>query len=330
MPPALAVTGLARDVTLVLTLLVASSTAALMMGAVARTDCQMVLGAAIRAEDVLGALDVQFFEGHRLWYQYLNVEAILPALEWRTWAVVLHRNESYGADVQPFEGPARARPDGETALPAGEGLTVVVDFEKPSVGDRQAEAAVLAGPVCQRATVRADVPLFWFLAVGDGSGNAFKSLGAALLHPLIGFPSLFAAFLVDVVGRVGLTPVGLPLGDDPLVDGIGMAFPTAFWQGWFPVEHVNGVVVGDVLLGGIVADGPAVCRVVAQGEFQCADHLCLALNGWMRLFSTWPYHGDVFRPGIRCLLGWPQQMAFHFMFPVLNRGSRRMITSWRP
>ena len=71
-----------------------------------------------------------------------NVEAVLPALEWRTWAVVLHWNESYGADVQPFEGPARAQPDGETALSAGKGLAVAADLEEPPVCDRQAEATV--------------------------------------------------------------------------------------------------------------------------------------------------------------------------------------------
>ena len=219
-----------------LALFVASSTAALVVCSVAGTDGQVVFGVPISSEDVLWALDVQLFEEHRLRYGDLNVEAVVLALEWRAWAVVLHRYESYGADVQPFEGPARAQPDGETALPAGEGLTVVVDFEKPSVGDRQAEAAVLAGPVCQRATVGTNVPLLWILAVGDGSGNAFKSLGAALLHPLIGFPSLFAAFLVDVVGRVGLSPVVLPLGGDAFVQRVGMVLAAALGQVGSPVE----------------------------------------------------------------------------------------------
>ena len=42
-----------------------------------------------------------------------------------------------------------------------------------------------------------------------------------MLHPLISFPSLFAAFLVDVIGCVGSLPVGLPPGGDALVDGVG-------------------------------------------------------------------------------------------------------------
>ena len=126
-------------------------------------------------------MDVQFFEGHRLGHQYLNVEAVLPALEWRTWAVVLHWNESYGVDVQPFEGPARAQPDGETALSAGKGLAVAADLEEPPVCDRQAEATVLAGSVRQCAAMGTDVPLLWFLAFGDGFGDPFQSLGTVLL-----------------------------------------------------------------------------------------------------------------------------------------------------
>ena len=66
MPPAPAVTGLARDVTLVLTLLVASSTATPMVCSAAGTDGQVVLGAAVGADDALCVMDVQFLEGHRL------------------------------------------------------------------------------------------------------------------------------------------------------------------------------------------------------------------------------------------------------------------------
>ncbi len=101
-PSAPAVTWLARDVALVLSLFVAASTAALMVGSAAGTDGQVVLGAPVGADDVLCALDVQCFEEHRFWYADLDVEAVAPALEWRAWAVALHWNEVYGANVQPF------------------------------------------------------------------------------------------------------------------------------------------------------------------------------------------------------------------------------------
>ena len=93
--------------------------------------------------------------------------------------------------------------NGETALSTGQRLTVVDDFEKPSVGDRQAEAAVLAGPVCQRTTVGSDVPLLWLLAVCDGSGNALLPVISCLPHPLVGLPGFLCTLLVDVIGRVG-------------------------------------------------------------------------------------------------------------------------------
>ena len=47
-----------------------------------------------------------------------------------------------------------------------------------------------------------------------------------------------------------------------------MVLAAAFGQVGFPVEHVYGVVVGEVLLGGVVADVPAGVRVAAQGECQ--------------------------------------------------------------
>ena len=52
---------------------------------------------------------------------------------------------------------------------------------------------MLPGPVGNGTAVRASVPLFWFIATGDGVGDSFQSFSA-------GFPNLFAAFLVDVVG----------------------------------------------------------------------------------------------------------------------------------
>ena len=141
--------------------------------------------------------------------------------------------------------------------------------------------------VRQRVTVGTDVPVLGFLALGDGPFDAFQPLGAALLQPLVGFPRLFSAFLVDVVRRVGCFPVCLPPGGDALVHGVRMAFAAALGQVWLSVEHVDGVVVGGVLLGRVVANGLAVGRVVAQGDFQTADHRdaiivliwsCLGLN----------------------------------------------------
>lgn len=43
-------------------------------------------------------------------------------------------------------------------------------------------------------------------------------------------------------------------------------------RGAFQLGHVNGVVVGRLLLGGMVANGSAVVRVAAWREFQRAEH----------------------------------------------------------
>ncbi len=81
---------------------------------------------------------------------------------------------------------------------------------------------MLAGAVCQGSAVGTGVPLLGFLVLGDGSFNAFQPFCVALFEPLIGFPSFFAALLVDVMGRVSLFSVSLPLGCDALVHGIGV------------------------------------------------------------------------------------------------------------
>ena len=72
-------------------------------------------------------------------------------------------------------------------------------------------------------------PLLGCFAFGLGLCDAFQLLGAGLPHPLIGFPSVLAAFLVDVVGRVGLMPVGPP-GGDALIEGVGMALAAALGE----------------------------------------------------------------------------------------------------
>ena len=67
----------------------------------------MILRAAVSAEDVLRAFDVLLVDGHRLGNRHLNVEAVVSAAKRCSWPVVLHGNEPYGADVQPFEGLVR-------------------------------------------------------------------------------------------------------------------------------------------------------------------------------------------------------------------------------
>ena len=109
-----------------------------------RADGKVVLGAAVGAEDVCGVFDVNVLDGYGLWYCDLDVEAVVPAAKRCSGAVVLHGDESYGADVQEFEVPVGAKRDGESALPTGEGLSVVADCEKPPVGDGEAEAALFA------------------------------------------------------------------------------------------------------------------------------------------------------------------------------------------
>ena len=47
--------------------------------------------------------------------------------------------------------------DGESALSAGEGLSVVADLEEPPVGDGEAEAALFAVAMSQGAAMWADV-----------------------------------------------------------------------------------------------------------------------------------------------------------------------------
>ena len=75
-----AVTGLAGDVSLMLAFSVASSAAALMVRSVSGADGQVILRAPVCAEDVLGTLDVQFFQRHWLWYGDLDVEAVAAAM----------------------------------------------------------------------------------------------------------------------------------------------------------------------------------------------------------------------------------------------------------
>lgn len=62
-------------------------------------DGQAVLGVAVRAEDFLGCLNVQFFQWHKFRYCHFDVVAVLPAVKRRPWPVIFHRGEAYGADV---------------------------------------------------------------------------------------------------------------------------------------------------------------------------------------------------------------------------------------
>ena len=81
----------------------------------------------------------------------------MPAGKRCSGTVVLHGDESYGADVQEFEVPVGSKRDGESALSAGEGLSVVADLEEPPVGDGEAEAALFAVAMSQGAAMWADV-----------------------------------------------------------------------------------------------------------------------------------------------------------------------------
>ena len=112
-----------------------------------------------------------------------------------------------------------------------------------------------------------------FDAIGLGSCDALQPFGPALPEPLVGFPSLFSALLVDVVGRIRHLPVALAPGGDALVDGVGVAVPAALGESRFPVKHFDGVVVGGVLLSSVVADGLAVGGGTPQGKFRRADHI---------------------------------------------------------
>ena len=99
-----AVTGLARDVSLVLPFSVATPCAAGVMDTMSRADGQVVLRAPVSGEDVLGFPDVQFFEGHRFRYGDLDVQAVAATVKRRARVVVLRRNQAYRAHVQPFQG----------------------------------------------------------------------------------------------------------------------------------------------------------------------------------------------------------------------------------
>ena len=89
----LAVTRLARDVSLMLAFSVATPCAASVVCAVSGADGQVILRAPVCAENVLRFLDVQLFEGHRFRYGDLDVQAVVPAVKWRAQAVCLHGNE---------------------------------------------------------------------------------------------------------------------------------------------------------------------------------------------------------------------------------------------
>ena len=70
--------------------------------------------------------------------------------------------------------------------------------------------------------MRADVPVFGFLADGNGFGDAFQLFLAGVPHPLVGFPGFFGTLLVDVVRGIGFLAVGLPLETGPESPGWGV------------------------------------------------------------------------------------------------------------
>ena len=71
--------------------------------------------------------------------------------------------------------------DGESALSAGEGLSVVADLEEPPVGDGEAEAALFAVAMSQGAAMWADVAVLGCFATGLGFGDAFESCRTSFL-----------------------------------------------------------------------------------------------------------------------------------------------------
>ena len=85
-----------------------------------------------------------------------------------------------------------------------------------------------------------------------------------MLWPLVGFTSLFTAFLV---------PASLSPGCGPLIYGVGGVPVTAFGQVRLPVVDIEGGVVSGVLLRRRATDGLAVCRIMVQGEIEGEDHL---------------------------------------------------------
>ena len=95
---------------------------------------------------------------------------------------------------------------------------------------------------------------------------------------------------MDVVGRIGGLSVVLPPSHDALVHGIGMNATAALGQVRFSVEGVDGDVVGGVLLGGVVADGATVSRVVAERELQRANAHCSVtrrVGGSVQAVALW-------------------------------------------
>ena len=60
-------------------------------------------------------------------------------------------------------------------------MAVVAGLEKSPVSDGQAEPAMLAGAVRQRAAMGTDIPMLGRCAVGLSSGDGFQPLGAAMM-----------------------------------------------------------------------------------------------------------------------------------------------------
>ena len=88
METSFAVTGFAGDVALMLASLLALLLCSRVVGAVSRAECQVVLAAAVGAENVFRLLDVQVLDGRRLGYGDLHVQAVMPAVQWCPWSVV--------------------------------------------------------------------------------------------------------------------------------------------------------------------------------------------------------------------------------------------------
>ena len=113
---------------------------------------------------------------------------------------------------------------------------------------------MLAGPVLQGAVVGPGVAGMRLLVVFDGLGDSCLAFCSADDEELVGVESGLAALLVDVIGGGGLVGVVVTPGGDALVEAECGTFVSAFGDVGLAVEDIYGVVIGEALLAGQVAD----------------------------------------------------------------------------
>ena len=99
----LAVLGFPGGMALVFVALVPLLLGSRVVGSVPRADGHVVFAAAVGAHDVLRRFDFNLFQWLRVGFPDLCMEAIMPALQWYPWGVVLYWNQSDGADIETGE-----------------------------------------------------------------------------------------------------------------------------------------------------------------------------------------------------------------------------------